>query len=181
MKYCPNCNAAAEDNDEFCTNCGMKFETVSEATQYQQPQPNYQQPQQGYQQQANVPPYNQQNAYYKADPYDHTSEFDDKDISDNKVMAMALYLFGFIGIIIALLAAPNSPYVSFHLKQAMKFLVVNVLMSICALLLCWTFIVPLAYIIMTIVLFVIKIICFFQICSGKAKEPAIIRELKFLK
>ena len=31
------------------------------------------------------------------------------------------------------------------------------------------------------IVLVLKVICFFQICSGKAKEPAIIRSLGFLK
>lgn len=32
-----------------------------------------------------------------------------------------------------------------------------------------------------IILLVLRIISFFQICSGKAKEPAIIRSLGFLR
>lgn len=115
------------------------------------------------------------------DPFDHTAEFDPKDISDNKVMSMLVYLMGWIGIIIALLGSSSSPYVAFHVRQALKLIAVNILMSICAVLLCWTLIVPLAYAIMSVVFFVIKIICFFQVCSGKAKEPAIIRNLNFLK
>ena len=35
--------------------------------------------------------------------------------------------------------------------------------------------------ILIVVLTVIELICFFQVCSGKAKEPAIIRSLNFLK
>lgn len=182
MKNCPNCNTQVEDNIEFCPNCGTKFENQNYANA-QQAGAYYQQAgyQQGGYQQKNAATANFTQPNYVADPYDHTSEFDEKDISENKVMAMALYLFGFIGVFIALLAAPQSPFVNFHLKQVMKFLVVNVLMSICTVLLCWTFIVPLAAVIMSIVLFVVKIICFFQVCSGKAKEPAVIRSLGFLK
>ncbi len=54
-------------------------------------------------------------------------------------------------------------------------------MAICAVILCWTLIVPIAAAVMYIVFFVIRIICFFQICCGKAKEPVIIRSLGFLK
>ncbi len=116
-----------------------------------------------------------------ADPFDHTAEFDAKDISDNKVISMLVYLMGVFGIIIALLVGNSSPYTAFHVRQALKFMVVETLMTIIALLLCWTIIIPIAAGIMAIVLFVLKVICFFQICSGKAKEPVIIRELKFLK
>lgn len=69
----------------------------------------------------------------------------------------------------------------FHVRQALKFEVANILMLICTIILLWTLIVPIAYGIMSTVLWVIKIIAFFQICSGKAKEPAIIRSLKFLR
>ena len=77
--------------------------------------------------------------------FDHTAEFDPKDISDNKVFAMLGYLLGIFGIIISLLASRTSEYTMFHVRQALKF--------------------------MAGVLGVIKIICFFQICQGKAKEP----------
>lgn len=115
------------------------------------------------------------------DPYNHTAQFDAKDISDNKVFAMLPYLLGTIGIIIALLASSTSQYVRFHIRQALKFTVCSILGGICALVLCWTFIVPIAYVILQLVFFVLKIICFFQICGGKAKEPVIIRDLGFLK
>ena len=32
-----------------------------------------------------------------------------------------------------------------------------------------------------LILFVLKIIAFFQVCGGKAKEPSIIRSLGFLR
>ena len=137
--------------------------------------PNYGQtqnygPQGGYQQ--NYTPY---------DPYDHTSEFTAKDISDNKVIAMLVYLMGTVGIIIALLASKDSPYLSFHVRQALKFTVLEVLTGIITLLLFWTFIVPIAAGIFGIVLFVCKIIAFFSICKGNAKEPYVVRSFNFLK
>lgn len=165
MKVCPKCQAQLDDNAIFCTRCGSQFAAQNSGQQV----PNYN----TYQ-----PPYAGTPAY---DPFDHTAEFDSKDISDNKVISMLVYLMGWIGIIIALLGSHSSPYAAFHVRQALKFTVVKTLMLICTVLLFWTFIVPIAYAIMSLVIFVIKIICFFQICSGKAKEPAIIRSLKFLK
>lgn len=117
----------------------------------------------------------------QGDPYDHTAEFDPRDISDNKVFAMLGYLLGTVGIIIALLASRKSPFTMFHVRQALKFTVVNILMLICVALLFWTIIVPVAYGVMSCIFLVLRVICFFQICSGKAKEPAIIRSLGFLK
>lgn len=164
MIICPNCQVQLPDDAMFCTNCGVQFVGTQETPQ----NPNFN----TYAPQYSAPTY---------DPYDHTAEFDPKDISDNKVLSMLVYLMGWIGIIIALLGSNSSPYVAFHVRQALKFTVVSILMTICTLLLFWTFIVPLAFGVISLALFVIKIICFFQICSGKAKEPAIIRSLKFLK
>lgn len=121
---------------------------------------------------------NQQN--YR-DITDHTSEFTAEDISQNKVLAMTPYLLGWIGIIIALLGAGTSPYAAFHVKQALKIQIVTILLGLVTILLCWTFIVPILAGIASIVLFVIQIICFFGVCNGTAKEPAIISSLKFLK
>lgn len=122
-----------------------------------------------------------QSNYTPYDPYDHTSEFTAKDISDNKVIAMLVYLMGTIGIIVALLASKDSPYLSFHVRQALKFMVLEVLTGIITLLLFWTFIVPIAAGIFGIVLFVCKIIAFFSICKGNAKEPYVVRNFNFLK
>ena len=115
------------------------------------------------------------------DPKDHTAEFDPRDISDNKVIAMLLYLSSFLGIIIAALTSNRSPYVAFHMRQALKFMVAGSLLGILAVALCFTIIVPIACGIGYVVLFVCKIICFFQICSGKAKEAPIVSSLGFMK
>ena len=151
MKFCPNCGTQMEDNAAFCPKCGVQPNAAPNMT------------------------------YAPVDPCDHTAEFDPQDISDNKVYAMLVYLMGTIGIIIALLAAQNSRFVAFHVRQALKIVAVNLLMGIISAVLIWTFIVPIAAGVMAVVFWVIKIICFFQVCSGKAKEPAIIRSLGFMK
>ena len=151
MKFCPNCGTQMEDNAAFCPQCGAQPNAAPNTT------------------------------YAPVDPYDHTAEFDPQDISDHKAYAMLVYLMGTIGIIIALLAAQNSRFVAFHVRQALKIVAVNLLMMIATAVLFWTLIVPIAAGVMAVVLWVIKIICFFQICSGKAKEPAIIRSLGFMK
>lgn len=112
---------------------------------------------------------------------DHTAEYDPKDISDNKVVAMIPYLSGYIGIIIAAIIAKDSPYVAFHVRQALKLNVVSTLIILVSAILCWTFIVPIAGMICLAIISVLEIIAFFQVCGGKAKEPAIISNLKFLK
>ena len=183
MNICSKCGNQCPDQAVFCNVCGTPITAapqeaapapapapaapVQEAPVYQAPA----QPQ--YQPQAAPAP--------AVDVHDHTAEFDAKDISDNKVMAMAAYLLGWIGIIVALLAANESKYAGFHVRQALKFSIANTLIGICSAVLCWTFIVPIAGAGLMAALYVIKIICFFNVCSGKAKDAAIIRSLPFFK
>ncbi len=115
------------------------------------------------------------------DPKDHTAEFDPKDVSDNKVFAMAAYLMGIAGIIITLLAAQKSDYAMFHARQSLKISVCEILLLICSLLLVWTVIVPLAGLIASIVILVVRVILFFQVCKGQAKDAPIIGNFGFLK
>ena len=113
MKTCPNCHAQLDDNAIFCTACGTQFGAVPPHQNTVPPQQNAVPPQPAF-----APAY---------DPYDHTAEFDPKDISDNKVFAMLCYLMDFIGIIVALLATHSSKYTMFHVRQALKITVVSIL------------------------------------------------------
>ena len=117
-------------------------------------------------------------AYQNFDPADHTAEFEKADISQNKVLAMLPYLMSWVGIIIALLAVDNSKYVAFHVKQALKLQVVAIISIVFN-------IIPLlgqiTYGVCAIIIFVLTIIGFFQVCGGKAKELPIIKGLGFLK
>lgn len=112
------------------------------------------------------------------DPADHTAEFDPQDISDNKIFAMSAYLLGVLGIIIALLVGSHSPYAMFHARQSLKISLVSIL---CTLVMIVPFIGWIVGGIACIIVTVIAIICFFQVCKGQAKEPAIIKDLNFLK
>lgn len=115
------------------------------------------------------------------DVNDHTAQFDPQDISDNKIYAMLCYLLSFVGIIIALLAAPRSPYCQFHLRQSVKFLILETITGIACGLLFWTIIVPVVGGIFALVLAVLQVVCFFQVCGGKAKDAPIVRSCNFMK
>ena len=174
MKICPNCHQQLDDSCQFCVSCGVDVSAVPSFDaqnngQYQQnTDANNNQYQQPYQQPV-VP------------DFDHTAEYDVEDIRENKLFAMFAHLCGFMGIIVALLACKDSGFVKFHIKQSLKIEIAAILVAIISALLCWTFIVPIAGAVFFIIFFVLKIILFFQAASGKAKEPAIIRGLNFLK
>ena len=181
MKTCPVCNAQLQDNAQFCTNCGSRFEQPgAQQAQPQQEQAQQQAaPQQPYGQQQ--PPYGYAPVYAPVNPWDHTAEFDAQDISDNKLFAILPYLLSVMGLIIALLAARDSKFTWFHIRQAVKLMVCQVLLGIIAAVLAITIVIPIAAGICIIILEVINIICFFNTCAGKAKEAPIVRGLGFLK
>ncbi len=193
MKVCPNCGAVSEDANAFCINCGFNFSGVAP-----QPAPgpavppvnraDAQSEPKAAPQPAPQPAPAQQNSYYGATPaapavneYDHTDEFDAEDISKNKIFCMFMYLSGIWGLIIAMLAGSDSPYVAFHVRQLLKIQVVDLLVGLAGGLLVWSFLAPIAALVMSVILMVVKIICFIQVCCGKAIEPAIIRKWGFLK
>lgn len=170
MKICPICHSQVGDESYYCTMCGNRL--PDDAQTVPNPLQSYQSPYQQVPYQQPAPIFN---------PYDHTAEFDAKDVAGNKLYALTMYLLSVVGIIIALMAAKDSAYVQFHLRQNLKFLIVEALLGLCALVLSFTIIVPIAACVMLVVVEVIRVIAFFQVCGGKSKEPAIIRSLGFLK
>lgn len=180
---CSNCGTENHTNSDFCANCGMNLSTQRSAQEAQNRNDYDPNMHNNFNQQGGAGAYgNQYNpnmGYY--DPYNHTSEFDRGDISQNKVFAMLPYLMGWLGVIVAMLAARESKYAGFHVRQSLKLTVVKTLLGIVALLLCWTVIVPIIAGIMYLVLWIIQIICFFSVCSGNAKEAPFVRSLNFLR
>lgn len=164
MKVCPICHSQVAPDSNYCTMCGNRLPDESQAT------PPKSSVYQNYYQPTPVP-----------DPWDHTAEFDAADVSEHKLYAMLMYLTSIVGIIVALLAAKESAFVQFHLKQNLKLFIVEILLTICGSFLAFTFIVPIAAVVCVVISVVLRAIAFFQVCSNKSKEPAIIRGLNFLK
>ncbi len=148
MKFCANCKLTFDDSVNCCTQCGNPLVEI----------PN--------------------TAPITADPYDHTAEFDPRDISDNKVFAVCPYLFSVLGIIVALLAAGSSPFTMFHVRQSIKLTVFTVIFCLAA-------IIPIigwiAVAVWSFIAFIITIICIVRIFQGKAIETPVVKNIGFLK
>ena len=181
MKTCPNCRNPVEDEAVYCPVCGTAIDVIPDfpPKQTSAPKPDYN------------PNYTQPPAAPSAphvDPFDHTAEFDAADISEHKIFALVMYLLGPMGIIIALLAAKESHYVAFHVRQALKLTVTEVLGSIVlafATFLMWNLRLRMlmVFVITAVMigLVALHLLCVFQIINNKAKEVYIVRNLQFLK
>lgn len=147
-------------------------------------QPNYTQPN-GYAQQPN---YTQQPGYaytrapkHPKNEFDHTLDYKAEDISENKVLAILIYLTGVLGILLAVFIARDSEYVKFHIREGLKLFAAEVIVSFAAAILCWTIIVPIVGGIALIALMVIAVICFVRVCMDEVREVPIICKLRFLR
>lgn len=181
---CPKCGSEMPDDSAFCTRCGASLHTGTQENQNSQGTPyGYGNPQgnngayYGNPQMNNGMPYGQP----YVDPKDHSTEFDGKDIAEHKLFAMLPYLLGILGTIVALLVAKDSPYVGFHVREGIRILVSEVLLGLITVVFCWTVVVPIAAAVCFIILLVVRIISFVNVCNGKAKEAAIVSNFGFLK
>ena len=178
MKMCPNCRNQIPDEAVYCPICGTGVGTGPQFTPQQSSVPGT-----GYTEPpvyAAVVPY--------VDPYDHTAEFDAADIAENKLFAMAMYLLGPLGMIIAMLAVQDSRYTAFHVRQALKLTIaeiLGILVLVVAAFLIWSlrmrvfmvFVIAVAI----IGLVAIHLLCVLQVIRSKAKEVYLVRNLRFLK
>ncbi len=175
MKTCPKCNTVHNDDAMFCPNCGTSFQ--GEANQ---PNNNQMPNNSAYTQ---TPQYGQPAAAPVMNPYDHTAEFDVNDVKDNKLFALLVYATSILGVVIALIAniSKKSAYLSFHINQALKIVITEIIVSVITAVLFWTCIVPIAGGVASVIILVVTIICFFKTCANKSIEVPIIRSLPFLK
>ena len=168
MKTCPNCHNETEDLALFCPVCGTTLDAFGQV-------PN---------QEARTNPVQQMPVMEihtpQASKSDHTSDYSEYDIRENRIVCMCVYLLDVIGIIIALLMAPNSDYVRFHIKQSLKFTIMEALLAIFSALLCWTILVPILGVLAMVVLMIAKFGCFLDVARNKAADSPILKLFRFL-
>ena len=166
MKTCPNCRSQAEDEARTCPVCGTALDALTP------PPADYFKRKEPIQMPELIP------AAPAPASFDHTEEFRDSDIRDSRIACMAAYLLGIPGIIIALLMAGSSSYGRFHINQALKITIFEVLIGLASVILCWTFIVPILGAVAIAVLLVIRLICFNDVRSSKATDAPLLRNIR---
>ncbi len=115
------------------------------------------------------------------DPADHTAEFTPEDVSAHKVYALLVYLGGIIGIIPALLIGKDSPYLKFHIQQKMKLMVTSLLVTLVGSVTSFLILPAIAAAVISVIIFVVNLICFFRTASGKSVEAPIVKDIKLFK
>ena len=186
MKRCNSCNTLNEDYATVCFRCGRKLDAKAGGAPGA-PRPNVQPGGVGV----------QNGGYMYTSPFDHTREFSPEAISKGKPLAMAVYLLGTIGLIIGLFNH-DSEYVKFHVRQCVKYLILNSLVASCLVILTLFFVgtgalagslgmmkagtVFLAiYLIYRMVIGILMFIDFLWVGQGKAIEALLVRNLQFMK
>ena len=166
MKTCPNCHNQSADDTHSCPVCGTALDALTP------PPADYFQKKEPIRMPELIP------ADPAPDPHDHTEEFDPFDIQEARLACMCAYLLGVPGIIIALLMCPHSGYARFHIRQALKLTVLETLTGLVSVILCWTFIIPILGALLLLVLFVVRFLCFADVCKSSAKDAPLLRNLK---
>ncbi len=169
MKYCGKCGAELQEGVKFCAVCGAEVEVLQENKE-QKPQNDFSS--------------KLQNLNNTADT---TNDYDEKDINDNKAMAILAY-FGPL-VLIPILAAKNSPYARYHSNQGLVLLLAAIVYSIAygilssiILAISWRLYFLVSIIgLVSILITVLAVIGIINAATGKAKELPLIGKYKLLK
>lgn len=173
MNFCGKCGTQIGDGEKFCPSCG----TPSGAQE--QPNQNTQQTNGQTDFGAKLTGLN--------NTADSTSEFDPKDITDNKAMAILAY-FGPL-VLIPILAAPSSKFSRYHSNQGLVLFLAEVaygivygIITALILAISWQLYFLISIIgIVGIVFAVLAILGIVNAAQGKAKELPVIGKFKILK
>jgi len=111
MAKCEHCGAELRDGATVCEICGTLVLQSSETEEQKQEQTE-----------ANTEPENKKSAAAQSD---HTSEFEEADISQNKTKAVLCYAWIFV--LIAVFEADDSDYVRFHRRQGLLLFAIEAL------------------------------------------------------
>jgi len=122
MNYCGKCGAKLEKGAKFCPSCGEKLEKKETIKEENVKKENTKK--ETVKEETTGKDFGTKvgETFTKlTDTADSTSEFDAKDINDNKGMACLSYLGPLV--FIPYFAAPNSKYAKFHAKEGLNFLI----------------------------------------------------------
>lgn len=114
---------------------------------------------------------------------DTTSEYDENDINNNKVMGVLAYLG--ILVLIPIFAAKESKFARFHSNQGLVLLLCEVILSVACSILALIPYVGIVFSILSWIVYVVGVVLMIlgivNVVQGKAKELPIIGKIRILK
>lgn len=173
MAFCSKCGAKLEDGSKFCKSCGepVKMSTEDKVS-------------------AAAADFTEKVSKIN-NTEDTTSEFDSKDISDNKVFAILAYLSWLV--LIPIFAAKDSKFACFHANQGIVLCIVETIWWIVSLIvtailtaLLWRvwglrLLINFIFGLVNVLFLVLTILGIINAAQGKAKILPIIGKIKILK
>ena len=165
--YCKNCGKEVLETEKFCPFCGAALEEKDSFESAKETAKNT---------------FNEFN-----DTDEHTVEFEEQDIADNKVLSLFAYLG--ILILVPVFGAKNSRYAKFHISQGVNLIIADLVVSAVSGILGATLgsvailgtIINVAIAALSLVLVILTIIGIVNAATGKAKELPIIGSWKIVK
>lgn len=193
MAYCSNCGYKLNGKEKFCPSCGIKI-----AKKNGKISDNKEEEKEVEKEEISIAKIIDK-IDEKLNIKDETSNFDEKDIKDNKVMGVLSYC-SFL-VLIPYFSNKDSKYVEYHASQGMNLLIVNIIFSILWGLLSlikvdkyvfnwgdfvavkrvtpWWINTPMTFI--SLILVLIFIYAIVNVIMGKAKKLPIINKIKIIK
>lgn len=162
MAFCSKCGAQVEDGQKFCPSCGAQLDAAPEAQSEKK-------------EQGNVDLSEKISAALNSGA-DKTSQFDEKDINDNKVFALLSY-FSWL-VLIPIFAAKDSKFARFHANQGIMIAVFELVLFIIGLIPVLGWIVKFVGGIIAVIFSLMGIIA---AAKGEAKELPLIGKYVILK
>ncbi|MBQ6897494.1 MAG: hypothetical protein IJN70_00825 [Clostridia bacterium] len=200
MKICNTCGFECENETEICPTCGRNCDgsdSPKSAAAQTDPFAEYrkqidmQMKEQEQRIEAIKKQINEEKSKEKRKPraqdkkpekntWDKTELFSAEEVKEYRLTAVLIYLLGIFGIILALVADRNSPYLKFHIAEELKITVVTAALAIFSVLLAFTFIVPVLCTAGIAACSVINLISACKTLNGKSENAVIIRNLTIL-
>ncbi len=173
MAFCSKCGAKLEDGSKFCKSCGepVKMSTEDKVS-------------------AAAADFTEKVSKIN-DTEDTTSEFDQKDISDNKAFAILAYISWLV--LVPIFAAKNSKFARFHANQGLVLCIIETAWWIVSTIISWflgillwrvfalAWLIGLLFRLVNILFLVMMILGIVNAAQGKAKVLPIIGKIKILK
>lgn len=196
MKICNSCGFECENEAEICPTCGKScngsdtkkdipmapdpFREYREQIDMQIKEQEKRIEEIKLQMQKEQTEKGKQEDKHDKSKWDKTELFSEEDVKEYRLTAVLIYLLGIFGIFLALLTDKNSEYLRFHIKEELKITVAAAFLSVTAIVLFWTFVIPVICTVGIIVCASVNLISAYRTIKGKSENAVIVRNLSVL-